>query len=228
MPISLAQLRFNVVNLKGGGRTSDDERLSERQVDFMIAYIRALLIRRDYEKGRSLTTHIEQDLGCVPLELVDPADCCDVETGCTVLRTVDPIPVPIEVYDRELITYVGHVDKIHSFDEIPPSRARWVGNNKYTAKGKRWYYLGEHIYVIDSKDLKFINIRGIWENPADAAAFNHCSGADCFSDTSEYPIASWMVQPLTDMIMKGEVKESLIFPQDNKNDASGNTAPNAV
>ena len=225
MGISLSQLRYNILNLKGGGRTSDDERLSDRQVDFQINYVRSLLIRRDYEKGRTLSTHIEQDLGCVPLELVDAADCCDAETGCTILRTTLPIPVPIEVYDRELITYVGHIDKTHSFDEIPSSRSRWIKNNKYTAKGKRWFYLGDYIYVVGTKDLKFINIRGVWETPADASRFNHCSGADCYSADSDYPIASWMIQPLTDMIMKGEVKESIVFPQDTKNDASGAVQP---
>ena len=221
MATTLSKLVFNILNIKGGGRSSDDERLSARQVEFQIGYIRSLLIRRDYEKGRSINPITEQDLGCVPVELVDKADCCEVEVGCTILRTVNPVPTPIEVFDRDLVTYVGSVDKTHSFDEISPARARFINYNKYTRGKTRWFYMGDYIYILNNKDLKYINIRGIFEDPREAASYSHCTGEPCFTMDSDYPIASWMIQPVTEMILKGEVKESMIFPQDNKNDASG-------
>lgn len=225
---TLSELRYNVLNIKGGGRQSDDETMSQRQAEFQIAYMRSILIRRDYEKGRSINPAIIQDLGCVEIEPVDEADCCQVQTGCQILRTVNKVPTMIEVYNKNLITYVGTVDKRHFFDMIPAARSRFVGaGSKYTAKKRRWFPLNDYIYVIYDKPLKYINIRGVLEDPSDAAAFNHCTGTPCFDDNSEYPLASWMIQPITDMIIKGEFKESMAFPPDTKNEAAGSIVQNS-
>ena len=219
---TLAQLRFNILNLKAGGKTSDDDWLAPAQIDFIIAYSRSILIRRDYQKRRFLDPNIEQDLGCVEMELVDNAECCNVQTGCLVLRSVLPIPNFVELQNSNLVSYVGTVDKTHAFDLIPSARARWINNNKYTAGLRRAFFIGAHLYIVNDKLLKYINVRGVFEDPAQAAKFNHCSGEPCFDpNTSEYPISFWMIGAITDMVLKGEVRETLVVPKDTENNASG-------
>lgn len=221
MSTTLAKLRYNLLNLKSGGRDSDDDWLSPRQVDYIISYTRSILIRRDYEKKRFVDPNLIQDLGCVEMELIDSAECCDVESGCQLLRSVLPIPNFIQVHNGNLATYVGLVDKKTNIDLIPIARSRWINNNKYTKGLRRAYFLGQYLYVINDKMLEYVNVRGVFDDPVEAAKFNHCTGEPCFTDDSDYPVSAWMIGAMTSMILSGEVKESLIVPKDTQNDSSG-------
>jgi|ERR1035437_443552 hypothetical protein len=221
---SLASIRYNILNLKSGGRESDDDSLSRRQTDYIIGYIRALLIRRDFEKGHSINPDIIQDLGCIHLSPVDEADCCNVTVGCQILRSDKQLPKALELYDKNMITYVGTVDKRHAFDLIPVARSRWVNFNKYSKGHRRAFILNRYLYVINDKMLEYINVRGVFEDPIEAANFNHCDGTPCFSENDQYPIALHMIQPLTSMVVAGEIKDTFVFPADTKNDSVSENA----
>jgi hypothetical protein len=222
--MTLNQLIFNILNLKSGGRDSDDDSLSRRQTEFVIGYIRAMLIRRDFEKGHSINPDIIQDLGCIEVEPVDEADCCDVQVGCQILRSLKQLPKTLELYDKNMITYVGTVDKRHAFDLIPVARSRWVTFNKYTSKHRRAFILNRYLYIVNDQIIKYVNVRGVFEDPKEAANFNHCDGTPCFTYDDQYPIAAWMVQPLTSMVISGEVKDTFVFPADTKNDSVSENA----
>ena len=56
---------------------SDDTDVSYREVAFELANQRALLIRNELNKNRTIDSDIIQDLGCVSMEPVDPAECCE-------------------------------------------------------------------------------------------------------------------------------------------------------
>lgn len=227
---TLKQLTDNLKSIiRAGSYISDDDNIKDRQLEFIIGYIRATLIRQDYEKGRTINQSIVQDLGILDLELANPAECSDIDItsipGCSGILRTEVLPKFIEVYQKNLITYVGSIDKRTSFQLIEPERVRWQKYSKYTSNVNYAYYLNNRIYLPNNVELRKINIRGVMEDPRDAGSYSTC-GVDgqssCYQPTDEYPIATWMIKTMNDLILQGELKLETIMRSDTTNDASGN------
>ena len=226
---TLKQLTDNLKHIvRAGGYISDDEPIKDRQLEFIINYIRSFLIRNDYEKGRSINPAIVQDLGIIDMELANPAECSDIDItqipGCTGILRSELLPKFIEVYEKNLISYVGGVDKKTSFQIIPVERVRWQKYSKYTSEVSFCYYMNNRIYIPNNIEIRKINVRGVMEDPRDASKYNKC-GVDgnqmCYLPSQEYPIATWMIKPMNELILKGELKFEILMKMDTENDASG-------
>lgn len=228
--ITLNQLVYDLLNTARGGLLSDDESISTKQVAFWIRNTRAKLIRQDINKGRSVNPDLVQTLGCVPVEFVDASECGCTLIGCNVLRTVNPIPKTIELYSKNLITRVGSIDTIQKpYSIISYFRVPFLGSDKFTKKLIRSVLHNGYIYLIQNDKLpklKFINIQGVFEDPTEAAVFTHCSGDACYTDDSNYPIASWMIEDLKSMIVNADFKLILNSLTDNKGDGKSDLQPN--
>ncbi len=220
---TLSQL---VYNIKGIIREiNDDTDLSNEQLIHMINYCRSTLIRRDVGKGRTINPQIEQPLGCLELELVDKAECCDIETNCYILKTKLEIPKLVEGYNKNLLTYVGSVDNTTDFQFISSARSRWTKYNKYTSKESYPFMRGNHLYIVHEKVLSHIAARGVFEDPRAVAQFKHCDGKPCFKLTDEYPLPMWMEQTIGDMLRKGELNMYFNVQEDKTNDSDDRTKP---
>jgi hypothetical protein len=215
------EIIYNLKNLFRGGLTSDDETISNRQIIFVFNYYRAKLIREDLNKKRTIDRSIIQDLGCVALECVDAAECCDiVDSGSNVLRTVEPIPDLLELYDRDLLTFVGTVDKVETYQVSTEAQIRWSRNNKYTSKITKAFMRDDrnHLYIANPpKGLELINIQGVFENPEEASRFNHSIRKPCFTKDSYYPISAHMIPVINQLIMQNELKGLIATPSDETN-----------
>lgn len=212
---------------------SDDSQLDRRKFKYWIHNQRSLWLRNELNKNRSIDDAIIQDLGCVELETVDASTCCGITTGCAVVRTVMEIPVTIERYNEPTITRVGPINPVirtknlnRNFPLIPYSRAAWANNSKYTEEAIYSFLYNKRIYLIsgetnyDLKGLKYVNIRGVFENPEDAAKFTNCDGTACFSDDDVYPINRWMLNYMKDAIIKADLSIFMNSPMDTTNDDS--------
>jgi hypothetical protein len=209
---------------RAGGIT-DDERLSSRAVKDWVNSYRAILVKRDLDKGKSISGNIVQDLGCVEMVAVDEAECCQVKSGCYIFKSVLPIPKPLELNSKDALTFVGDVNKRRGWETTSQVGSYWDQYNKYTSDIEKYYYFNEHIYVTNMDFLKFINIQGVFEDPTQAATFSKCSGEPCYTDNSEYPISRWMAPVIMDMVMKSELNLYLSTSSDQDNDASGTNPP---
>jgi hypothetical protein len=218
------EIIYNLKNLYRGGVTSDDEDISNRQVIFIFNYYRAKLIREDLNKKRSIDRGLIQDLGCVPVECVDAAECCDItDSGSTVLRTVNPIPDLLELYDRNLLTFVGTVDKAVSYQITPEAQVRWSKYNKYTGKKPKAFMRSDnnHIYIANAPaGLEFINVQGIFEDPEDAKEYSHCDGTPCFTRDMDYPISAHMIPAINQLIAQNELRGLATSPSDETNNTT--------
>jgi hypothetical protein len=215
---SLNELTYNLLNIFRGGMQSDDEPVSKKQIAFQIGYYRAMLIKRELDKNRTLDRRLIQDLGCIDLTYVDRAECCDITWDCEVARTVDRIPQPVESSDSALLTFVGLIDKVTPIEYTSKSQAHWSKYNKYTSKSYRAYYHNGYIYIANATRLKYINVQGVFADPESAATFSQCDGSPCFTWDSQYPIAEYMIQPITEMIMTKEARLITNTPNDQTND----------
>lgn len=210
-----------------GGLLSDDESISLRLVKYWISNTRSMLIRQDIEKGRSISSNILQTISCLEVTEVDASTCaCNIEMGCTIMRTVRQIPKPIEVGQRDLILRVGPIDLTkRAFTFINQFRANWSGYGDFNVNPKA-FYRDQYIYIINApQGLKYITIQGVFENPEDLADYISCSNTPCYTDDDFYPISAWMIPAMEKIIMDNNFKIATSTPTDERGNAKPDYTP---
>ena len=219
--ITKKKLIYDIRNLAKGGGVTDDDDLSDRQVSDWIDQYRSLLIRQDLEKKRSISSFLVQDLGCVNMIVVDTAECCEITSECDILRTELQIPVPIELYSKDALTYIGSINKKQGYEVSSVVASNWDQYNTYTSKVPKAYILNNYVYITNEDFLETISIRGIFSTPSDAARFHTCAGDPCYSDDSPFPVSQHMIPTIKKMILEKELQVYLSTPSDDVNNANG-------
>ena len=205
--MTLNEIAYNLLNLVRGGRSNHDEHISLAQIKFNIKHYRAVFIRRDYAKNGFTSRHIEQDLGCVHLEPVDATKCCNLPSTCIVYKSVKAIPKTIRYNFEEAITYVGDITGIDTIPLINSNMVQFLPHDKYTNKKYKAYMINDFLYIYNASGLETINVRGVFENPADVSKFDECSTGNCYNeDSSEFPLPMDMLNLINQGILNGELK----------------------
>lgn len=205
---------------------SEDTRFTYEKVAYDIKNSRAVLIRNELNKNRSIDPAIIQSLGCVPVKAVDEAECCSVTTGCYIMRTVEKIPNTIETYNKKLVTRIGPIKLTEKgYNIVSYNQAQYSGNGEYTKKEVYAFIHNGYVYLKsknpDIYQLKYINIQGIFENPEDLTAYQ-CSETDetpCYNEDSSYPLNAWMIGYIENLLYEKYAK-MLQIPDDKSNDAT--------
>ena len=224
---SLNAISYSILNSLRPHIT-DDFDIDIRQVKREVRKTRALLLRNEYNKNnRVIDDDVIQNLGCVELELADAADCCDIQSGCTVVKSVLPIPDTIELHERPAITRVGPVNKIDkSYLFLDYDRVPFFGSSRFNGKEIACFLHSDHLFLI-SKDpnvkfIKYVNIRGVFEDVEAVAKFTTCSGNACYTDDDKYYITDWMETYLKTIVIQ-QFMVTLGQPVDNTNDNKDNS-----
>ena len=232
--MTINEIVTNILNLKSGGIRSDDDSFSKRQMIFIVNYIRAKLIKEALDRKQEASREWVQDLGCVLVQSVDKAECCDIKTNCFVLRTVDKIPAPVRSKLGNTITYVGRVDKGEVFPLERFHRHEWQPFDKWTSNVQVSYYHNGYLYVTKNNILSHINVHGIFENPMEVSRYNVCdssgtvTGQTCYEAIEDdYPVDIAMVDTITEIAMKREALYQVKMPQDLINDSVDDTKTEA-
>ena len=136
------EIIYTVQNLLNRGGVSDDTLLSNRQVEFIIDYIRASHVKAEVKANKLAANNYAQTLNCLPLIRVDAYSCCNLPVECRILRTQNPIPEFIETL------FVGSV----SGDSISKTSSENVQFAPYKRYGKDellWFNdrVGNDIYI---------------------------------------------------------------------------------
>lgn len=191
---------------------------------------RSLWLRNEYDKNRSIDPYVLQNINCAELELVNPIDCCiDVPDACKVLRTKKKIPNTIEFFYTKGIVTIGSADILKPrILLIDYSRVPYVGHGRTTAKTVYAFLYDQYIYLI-SKDLsytfmKYITIRGIFEDPTSLSNFTTCTtGQACWSPSDPYPLNQWMWEYMKPFIVQ-QLMQKKANQFDDANDADDQNA----
>ena len=64
----------------------------------------------------------------------------------------------------------------------------------------------DYLYILNNKGADYVNVRGIFENPEEAAKFTDCNGLPCYTDDTPFPMPMDMVQAITQGMMGGELR----------------------
>lgn len=222
-------------------RANINDTITEEQIAFHILNVRAQLIKQDSNKGYTPDPYIIQDLGCVKLVKADAAECCQVEVGCTVLRTELPIPSTIELHHKVLITRIGPVDKTaQPYEFIAYEKVPYLSYSRFTKRNVVAYMTsttGYMYFIVPNKmmqHLRYVNIMGVFEDPRQVADFKQCPAAastkplcpdcdtdldiPCYTDDTPFPVKSWMIPTIIDMVVKMFIKPQATTPTDLNSD----------
>lgn len=209
---------------------SNDYKVSNRQFEFMINYLRATLIKRDVDKKKTLSSNVIQNLGPVPTSPHNITDNPNIPAG-NILCTTDTIPHPIETNDKDIFTYIGGLDRRSPYEFTNRSYGlHWSAFNKYTSGLKRSYFRDSKIYVTGDNSLPVdhIWIEGVFEDPRDVYNYMlaHKDPACTVAfEEMPYPLSEYMIETMTTMIKKGELDMKFTQPRDNVNNGA-DASPN--
>tara|TARA_R110002126_G_scaffold68046_11_gene172169 strand:+ start:4409 stop:5104 length:696 start_codon:yes stop_codon:yes gene_type:complete len=226
MATTLNKIVYDVLETVQSHVNSNNSDIDVRQVEWLINNQRALLIRNEYNKpGRVIDHNLIQDLGCVEVEMVDNSACPEISTsGCYLLRTKCQIPNTIELHHKTAITRVGSPDRMNdNYSFVPYDQAVYSGNGKFNKDSKFAFLLNNYVYIkVHSKKsamLKYVNIRGIFEDPTELNTFTCCTGETCYTSDSPYPINTWMIPYMKEPVIN-QLLMAQQLPEDNSNNAA--------
>jgi len=204
--MTLDEITYNLLNLIRGGKLHHDEHISPDQIKFNIKHYRAMFIRRDYAKHGFISRHIEQDLGCLDLMQVDASKCCGLpDTGCLVYRTVQKIPKTVRYNFGEALSYIGDVSGTGTIPLVQANTIQYLAYDKYTKGRYKAYMIEDYLYIYNADGLKYINIKGVFEDPAEVAKFE-CEGSPCYHDSSApFPVPMDMIERINTGILSKEL-----------------------
>lgn len=223
---TLNQIVYDILEVVRNNSISDDTELDERQIIYHINIQRSLWIRNEYNKpGRKLDPSLIQTLDCLKLIDIDESECCEVSTDCLIKRTELQIPNFIDLHKGPALTKVGPITKTTiPWNFVDEEVATLSSYNKY-AKGVFTYLLNGYLYVVitdpNLNDIKYISLKGVFEDPTKLIDYKCSNGNTCFSRDNEYPISSWMIAYLKEQV-QNQLLSSLKIPRDLSNDANEN------
>jgi hypothetical protein len=229
---TLNEFAYNIRNIGRAGQSdADDERLKIDMIKFWIKGYRAKLIHDLTFAGKMIDPQLIQDLGVVPVTEVDKADsdCPEcIEWGCNVLKV--EIPKLVDLPNNRGLIFIGLIDKQTPIVLDYPDTSFYKRQTRFGNKFHRAYLINNKLYIItkqSNSELKYINVRGVFEDPTKAFTYT-VPGCDkiCYDDNIDtYPIPMRMYEPITQGILQNELNITLNSVNDELNNARQNYQP---
>jgi hypothetical protein len=223
---TLRTITSDLLNIVRGSNISASETISVRQLEDWVHQYRAILLKRDLDKGKKPNPDYIQEIGHLLLEKVDLSGdditSLGVPSGSFVYRTVLEVPPTIDLNFSSGFTYIG-TPAGDELQLIPEGRSRWQQYKKYTNADKLVFLRNKRLYVVNSEALYALTTRGVHENPAEVGRFtNPLTNQPYFNLDSRYPIPVNLIPTLKEMILQKELKIEVSSPTDTTNDDNSN------
>jgi hypothetical protein len=193
------ELIYSVKNILRGGQITDDDSITDRQVAFLIDAARATLLRQQYNKGQNLSDNNIQTVPCMGVEQVDTSLMPGFPSNCTVYKTSNPLPKPIESKGKDLITGISApIIGGLTYEYIPYARLPYATFTRF--KRPMVTIFNKYLYLIDAPYTLNIAVSGVFENPNELSEYNDCEGQPCFDWDTDYPMSSHLVEAAVKMV----------------------------
>ena len=201
--------------------------VDERLFAAWVQSTRAKLIKQRLDENMRLPDeHWVQDLGYVEMERVDSSVYTGIPSEKYMLRSVNDIPWTIHYKgDPGGFTRIGPADRLSiNFRLVSYERALTSGNGKFNKDRVYAFLDGQKLCLISGsnihKQLKYINVKGIFQNPIDAYEFKNNVGS--YSWDYEYPISDNLMNDLKSIIVKENFNFIMVPIDDKKPDSVDN------
>lgn len=223
---TLNTLTSDLLRIIRSSNIASSETISRRQLEDWAHQYRALLLKRDLDKGKKPNADYIQEITQLLLERVDltgdEITALGIQSGHYIYRTILEIPTTIDLNFTSGFTFIG-TPLGEEIQFIPEGRSRWQRYKKYTSNDKLCFLRNKHLYIVSSQALAYITIRGIFEIPTEVGRFtNPTTNQPYFDMDSKYPIPVNMIPDLKNFILSKELKIQASSPTDVKNDSANN------
>lgn len=226
MKVTQNTLISDLKNITTSGSNPIDYRIEDSQFAYWCDQARSTLISQALQKRQDISDIWLQPITCLDMIQVDPSECCEVDTGCKVLRTELRLPATIETMgDNSIVRVEDNMG--NPIARSKPFYSKYDKYSKYASSIPQWIFKNGYIYVLNNDFISQINVIGLWDSPSELAAFTNCEGSTCFNKNSDYPCSLKMAEQIVDYVLKKKVYPFIQLPQDTTNDSSDrfNTPP---
>lgn len=158
----------------------EDAFLTDRFIySLIIKYANLFMRKLDNENKIMRIQSLFEKIPCVELVEVSTIDACcmGIKTNCTIMRTKDPLPEPMEGSEGPLIRSVTSLDGSISMTNTNPSTYVYMTGQptfKYN-KAKYYWYLEGHLYF-PNVIWEGVRVDGIFTESTKAF---HCDADQC-------------------------------------------------
>lgn len=216
--VTLNTIIRDIQNIIRGATITDDEPISERQIEAWIHQYRAQILKRDLDKNKIVNPDYVQDIPVLELTAIDKLNDSTITSGTNVYRTIE-IPNAIDLNHQSGLLYVG--DSLgNQIQLVSENRVPWMDHSKYSKLMPVAYLKDNRIYVQNHNALQFISVRGVFENPV--AIYNivnpRTNQQEATLDTP-YPFPIDKLPQLKKEVLSGELQIEWNAPNDDVNDA---------
>lgn len=224
--ISLNTITTDVLEIIRQSKVSRSEPISKRQIEGWVHRNRAVLIKRDLDKGKMPNPDYIQEIPAVELEVVDRADGSNIDSANYMLKSKLPLPNTIDLNFKSGFMFIGTLDG-REFQLIPEGRSQWQQYKRYTNKDNVVFTRNGYLYLLSTDPLRYITVRGVFEVPTEVSNFINPNMPVRTSNTDDhYPIPITLVPALIDMILKNELGIEYKMLSDKSNDSASNFESN--
>jgi hypothetical protein len=224
--VSLNAIATDILEIIRQAKVSRSEPISKRQIEGWIHQYRAMLIKRDLDKGKMPNPDYIQEIPALELEVVDKGDGSTITSETYMLKTKLAIPNTIDLNNKSGFMYIGSLDG-KEFQFITEGRSQWQQYKKYSNRDNVVFLRNNHLYLLSVTALRWISVRAVFEVPTDVSVFvNPNMSIREFNIDDPYPIPITMIPTLKDMILKGELGIEYKMFSDTTNDSEGLVSTN--
>lgn len=204
----------------------------ERLFYAWIQATRAKLIKQRLDAHMRIPDgHWVQDLGAVELASVDSSAHTTINSNKYILKSVRDIPWTIHSKGEPGgFTRIAPADNLETnFKLVSYETALYSGNGKFNASQVYAALDGQKLCLFSKdrlhKQLKWMRVKGIFENPIEAYEFKN--GVDSYDWDMEFPISDSIVNDMKNIIVQ-ENFQLIMVPMDDKKVNSIDNVANPV
>lgn len=216
---SLNEIVYDIIESYRATYKNTDS-LDERLVATWIQHYRAELIKQRLEESmRIVDEHWVQDLGAIEMQRIDSSLVSGFASDRYIMRSAREIPPTIQTkFGIGTFTRISPADRLENkFNLVSYERALYSGNGKYNNKDVFVFLDNKYLYLMSKSNLhkyiKYIQVKGVFQNPIEAYEFVH--GVNSYSWDYEYPISESLISGLKAFIKDKELRFKLTPLEDN-------------
>ena len=212
---TLSKIIYNLKNIQNAGAHTDDLKLNNRQLEFIVNHFRAALVGQRANAKKSLDGFY-QDLSSIKLERA--TDFRPTSDKLRILRSVRKLPNLASANDGGyLINFVGLRDSFMGAQQSFVHTFNIDSNNSMVQN--LFFINNNYLYYVTRNNslIREIYVRAVFTDPRQVLLFDDESNGFLEYDW-EYPVPEGLISQLNNLIMSQEYQWMKVVPSDLTND----------
>ena len=162
----VAEAIQRIQSIYSRGVQSQDSRLMPKHIWNKLLTVRESLVIQKANKNQPISQWVYQTVPCVELVKAAPYECpCVPPSGCILLRSKFPFPIPVTALKGDLIQSVSSLDGNFIIDGTDFATNKYNEGNKYTSKKPQRFLYNNYLYITVVTQLKVVQVTMIAQNP---------------------------------------------------------------